>query len=107
MDKRQMKRIGARIREAREARGMKQEDLAPMLGFTTAGAISSIELGKTAITPLDIIKLARIFDLPIWWLYGEVALPKTYPGWLLLCEGDEERARAHHELELSFRPKGG
>ncbi len=62
-----MQRIGARIREARKAKGLSQSDLAEALDVTK-GAISQWETGQTdlSITRLDAI--ARVLAVEVEWL---------------------------------------
>lgn len=55
--------VGARLREAREARGVSAASLADMLDITRA-AISQYECGQTSPSPDVMERITRILDLP-------------------------------------------
>ena len=67
-----------RIRDLREARDLKQEDLAKMLNCTQA-CYSHYESGKRDI-PTDVLqKLADFYDVSTDYLLGRTAHKKPYP----------------------------
>jgi transcriptional regulator with XRE-family HTH domain len=62
-----MEFIGRRIRNAREASGLTQQQLAKELGVQQS-VISNYEKGKTWPRPETINKLSHILDVPVNWL---------------------------------------
>lgn len=58
------KRIGKRIKEARERAGINQQKLSKMLGVARP-TISQIENGERKISADELIKLSEIFDISI------------------------------------------
>ncbi len=54
--------IGARIKEARQKRGVSQKDLAEKVGFDSATSISLIESGERKISIVDLEKTAEILN---------------------------------------------
>ena len=62
--------LGARLREAREYVGFKQEQAAGHLGVRRS-AISDIENGKRGVSALELAKLARLYGRPARWFTGE------------------------------------
>ena len=65
------KALGRRIAYLRRKLGLKQKDLAAILGRTTA-AVASWEVGKNLV-PTDIVaKLVKEYKVnPLWLLFGE------------------------------------
>ncbi len=57
-------RVGERVRKLREARNLRQADLAELIGTSNAW-ISAIETGASSITPLTIEKLTDAMDLSL------------------------------------------
>lgn len=51
--------IGSRIREARQAKGLSQKDLAEAVGFDSGTSISLIEAGERKISIVDLEKVAH------------------------------------------------
>jgi transcriptional regulator with XRE-family HTH domain len=62
--------IAQRIRAARKAAGLTQEDLSKYLRRTSA-AISDLERGKVKISAVDVHKLAQLLKKPIEYFYGD------------------------------------
>jgi transcriptional regulator with XRE-family HTH domain len=60
-------RIGQRIREAREAKGLSQEELGEALGYT-ATAISYFEGGSRKVRLEDLQRIAQILDIDLEYL---------------------------------------
>ena len=77
------------MRLLREKKGMSQRELAEKLGVSTM-AISNYELGKRNPDIDTILKIARIFDVSVAYLIGEVNDSKKDRGELKLIV-DEER----------------
>lgn len=55
--------IGKKIREARQMKGVKQEDLAKALGFSRI-ALSTYESGRSRLTVYQLMLISEILDLP-------------------------------------------
>lgn len=62
--------IVARIKEARQERKMTQQQLAELLGKTSA-AISDMERAKVQVSASDLSTLAEALNKPIEFFYGE------------------------------------
>lgn len=67
--------VGARIRSAREAAGLSQQELAERIGYSSAGTISYLESGERRITVSDIQKLAHALGRPLEYFLQDVTLP--------------------------------
>ncbi len=67
----QAKTIGSRIKAAREEAGMSQMDLAKILGFESATAISLIESAERKITVENLDKIATAFNRHVRFFLGE------------------------------------
>lgn len=63
--------IGARIKKAREESGMSQSDLAKVLGFESATAISLIENDERKITAENLGKAAAALHRDVRYFLGE------------------------------------
>ncbi len=73
-----MKReIGERIRLARNAKGLTQENMAFELGFTASTSYSNIECGKTGITVKRLFQIAELLDADVIDLLGLKSLENT------------------------------
>ena len=64
-----MDSIGANVQEARKSRGLKQKELAELIGIT-APSLSSFERGKSNVTLDTMIKISNVLDIPIDVLLG-------------------------------------
>lgn len=64
--------IAARIREARLAAGLKQGQVAKLLGLHRP-SVSEIEAGNRAVSAEELVQLARLFEVDLGWLGGEGA----------------------------------
>lgn len=60
----------ARLREAREYLGLKQEAVARHLGLQRT-AVSEIENGRRGVSAIELKKLARLYQRPVAWFTGE------------------------------------
>lgn len=65
------KKIGQKIKEARENAGLSQLELAKHLGFESATAISLIEGGDRKISAENLVSLAKILQRDIKFFYGQ------------------------------------
>ncbi len=62
--------IGDRVRKARIALGLTQEELAKIVGYNGRAAINKIEQGKSNPSMEYIVRLADALDLSPSWLLG-------------------------------------
>ena len=63
--------IGSQIKIAREGSGMSQIDLARVLGFESATAISLVEAGERKITADNLNKIAEVLNHDIYFFLGQ------------------------------------
>jgi transcriptional regulator with XRE-family HTH domain len=68
--------IGVRIRAAREAIEMKQEELALKVGFASRQIISDLERGNRDVKAAEAVRIAKALRVDLWTLLGE---PVTEP----------------------------
>lgn len=67
--------LGARLKEAREYIGLKQEQVATHLGIPRTG-VSDIEKGKRSVSAIELKKLAHLYQRPVQFFTGdEPAVP--------------------------------
>lgn len=64
MSEEDRKRLAARLREAREAAGLSQEDVAQKLALPRP-AISQIENGHRRVEALELARLAKLYGRPL------------------------------------------
>jgi TRAP-type C4-dicarboxylate transport system substrate-binding protein len=107
-------RVGHKIRELRQASGMKAVDLALRAGLSNS-QLSKIETGKATLSIKLLARICEVFDRPLSYLFqSEREVPRTFGvvGTLNTVEGPEaqgvrwfvnEVARASGE-RLSFIP---
>lgn len=72
MDEKEIKfrrELGARIQELRGIRGLKQVDLAALIGFKDFQAISRIENGRVTPSVYVIYQISKALDYPIEQLF--------------------------------------
>lgn len=62
------KTLGARIKKAREEKGLSQEEFAALLTRDQA-AISEYENGKRKLSAVDLFSIAKVLQLPILYFY--------------------------------------
>jgi len=63
-----MKTVGERIRQAREARGLSQTELATKAGFKHQSAIGNLEGRATGRGGFRLAQIAAALDVPVEWL---------------------------------------
>lgn len=88
--------LGARIKKRREARGLKQADVAAALRVSPQ-AVSKWERGENAPDIVVLVPLSRLFDVSVEWLLGGALTEReTFDGvvWLTAVQGFAERSRA-------------
>ena len=69
--------FSSRLRELRKSRGLKQDDVALVLGVTKT-QISDIERGKRTTTIEKLIELADYFDVSLDYLVGRSDNPNSH-----------------------------
>ncbi len=62
--------LGAKLKEAREYIGLKQEQVANHLGIPRTG-VSEIEKGKRSVSALELKKLAHLYQRSVQYFTGE------------------------------------
>jgi len=62
--------LGARLKEAREYVGLKQDDVAKKLGIPRS-ALSNIEAGSRKVDAIELAQLAKLYQRPVAWFTGE------------------------------------
>ena len=63
--------IGKKIREAREAAGLSQRELADKLGFESSTAVSYMESGERKVSVVDLEKISKLLDKDIRFFIGQ------------------------------------
>ncbi|MFA1551703.1 helix-turn-helix domain-containing protein [Actinomadura chokoriensis] len=66
MEEQGWREVGARVAEARKARGFSQEALATEVGLDRT-AVTKIETGRRQISSLELVRLADALDRPLQW----------------------------------------
>jgi transcriptional regulator with XRE-family HTH domain len=66
------KRLGQRIRQAREERGLSQDELAVRVSKDQR-AISEYELGKRKLAAAELPEIARVLNVPVGYFFDEHA----------------------------------
>jgi transcriptional regulator with XRE-family HTH domain len=62
--------LADRLKEAREYVGLKQEDVAKILGIPRS-ALSNIEAGTRKVDAIELTRLAKLYQRPVAWFTGE------------------------------------
>lgn len=68
---------GQIIKQLREERGMTQEQLAELMGYSHKSSINKIELDKSDLPQSKLVKFAKIFGVSPCELLGYVPTPAT------------------------------
>lgn len=68
---------GQIIKHLREEKGITQEHLAEMMGYSHKSSINKIEMNKADLPQSKLIKLAKIFDVSPCELLGYEPIPAT------------------------------
>lgn len=93
--------FGKRLREAREARGLSQAQVAEQLGITQK-AYSVWERRNVALRPEQIEQLARILGVSVEELFGKVPAQKTGPtGRVRRVFEDINRLSRHQQQKIA------
>jgi transcriptional regulator with XRE-family HTH domain len=78
LDDSERKKMGARLREAREYVGLSQDEVAKTLSIPRT-ALSNIETGQRRIDVLELKKLARLYKRPVEYFTGEETIDQSLP----------------------------
>ena len=95
------KKLGARLKEAREYLGLSQEEVAQQLGIARA-AISLIESGQRKVDALELKKLAAVYQRSVADLTGETSPSSTNDRIELLRRAAAELSPEDQSEILSF-----
>jgi transcriptional regulator with XRE-family HTH domain len=105
--------VGARLRDAREAMGLTQADVAQVIGWSRPTLVA-VEKGDRKITGLELRRLARLYQRDVAWLLGEESTESAAASTALhratanLSETDKQQVLRFAEfLAAQQRPAGG
>lgn len=100
------KKIGERIRLARRAQGMTQEQLAELSGFTHKSAINKIELGQNGLSEKKFQAVADALQVSIYYLKTGIQPPNEptpLKGWTQeLAETAANLSKPRRQMLLEF-----
>ena len=104
--------IGAKIKEIRLKAGAPQLDVAKILGFQSATALSLVESGQRSISLENLTKFAKHFHVNLDFFLGTQPTPKTDVLYALradktLDEEDKKSIQKFIELARAKYGKGG
>jgi len=88
LEKRIQRRVGARVRELRQAAGITAVDLAGQAGLSQ-GQLSKIENGKAVLSVKTLARLCRIFERPVGYLFQSFDEMPRVLGTLTTVKGPE------------------
>lgn len=71
---------GRRVREAREALGLTQLELARKIGQNNTASLSYIERARRAVSGLVLVRLADALDTSVDWLLGRPVAVESVEG---------------------------
>ena len=99
------KQLGGKIKDCRLALGYSQPDLARVLGFDSATAISLIENGERSLKIRDLVILCQLFQKDYTYFLGD---PKKVVRKIKFNDGDvEEMARRLLRIAKHKKSKNG
>lgn len=112
-DEERRRAVGERIRHARMKAGIGQRQLARALGMSSSW-LNSVEAGENGIDTVRLADVAQYLGRPVSHFLEEqedvavrkrqlMTKPATRLDWQLMYAGEDERARAHFELDRVFR----
>lgn len=96
--------FGERLRELREDKGLRQEDVGALFGFGKS-TVSQWESGKSQPEFKIVVKLADYFNVSVDYLLGRKTLAVTVEG--LLRDLDEKEIMMLHEQADFYRYRKG
>jgi len=91
--------IAAKLRAARESRGLTQEDVGEYLGVTPQ-KISSFETGRTKVDTDTLVKLCKLYEVDVNYVLGIEKAPDDLTEYL-----DELRYRPEMRMLFSVSKK--
>src|SRR5438132_180836 len=94
------RRLADRLREAREAKGLKQDDVANYLGVTRP-AISQMENGNRKVDAIELARLAKLYGQTLSYFSDEEAVNES-PGIELLKRTAKELSDKDRAEVLRF-----
>ena len=96
--------IGEKVKQAREAKGMTQEELAHALGYKSRTSVNKIETGERDVPHKQIKKIAQILGIPPISLLGleDEFLPQNVAPFKLKTNTKEGQKKAKEALEKGF-----
>lgn len=97
--------IGARIREAREAVGLSQIEVAERLGYASAATISYIESGERRITVADLHALSEVLGVSLSYFLDALPAPDVPKQLSLRATAIEPASRRALTEFLAFAQK--
>ena len=104
--------IGMRIKEARELKGMKGQELCDALERSTSW-LSFVEKGINGVNIMDLLLVSEILEQPLEFFLSDRDLvrtnhaPESASDWRSLFPGQPERAAVHHAIDRVFRRADG
>lgn len=112
-DDERRRRVGERVRAARMQAGIGQRQMARALGMSSSW-LNSVEAGEIGIDTVRLADVAEYLGTPVSDFLDDRAdvatrtrqlmtKPATRLDWQLMYAGEDERARAHFELDRVFR----
>lgn len=101
--------LSARLKEAREYIGLKQEQVATHLGIPRTG-VSDIEKGKRSVSAIELKKLAHLYQRPVQFFTGDDPAVPADVAFLArtasaLSDGDRQELQRFAEF-LQAKSKG-
>jgi len=112
-DEERRKAVGAKIRATRTEAGIGLRELARDLGMSPSWLLG-VESGEITVDAMRLGDIARRLGYPVSYLLDEpdyveqrqrqlMTRPATRLDWQLMYAGNDERARAHFELDKVFK----
>jgi len=102
------KMVGSRIREAREARELKGQELCQIIGRSTSW-LSFVERGTNGVNIMDLMLISEALDLPVEYFLSDneyvssFRTPQNADDWRMMFPGEPERAAAHESIDRIYR----
>lgn len=95
--------IGKKLREAREGAGLSQKQMAEMLGYESATAISLLEAGDRKISVVDLEKISSLLHRDIKFFLGKEGEEATVQQALRADKdlSEEDRNALLHIVEMA------
>jgi TRAP-type C4-dicarboxylate transport system substrate-binding protein len=106
LEERIQQRVGARVRELRQAAGITAVVLAERTGISQ-GQLSKIENGKAALSVKVLARLCRVFDRPVGYLFQSFDEMPRVLGTLTTVKGPEDAGIQWFAEEVRRLTEGG